>query len=1161
MKRKNYIVLLSVKQVLFALALSIFSGTVYSQTTYTFNYTGSTQTIILQAGSYSIECWGADGGNASGGTMAKLGGKGGYSRGVYTNTAAAIFNVYVGGHGGNASGANVGGGGGGMSDIAAASNTSAVIIAAAGGGGGTSGGTNESSSGGAGGGLVGGTAIDGTGVSGGAAATGGSQSAGGFATAGSFGLGTPGGYGYGGGAANGGVAGVMHAAGGAGGSGGAGGWNGGGGGCTTTSGNEHSAGGGAGYYGGGGGRGDGGGGGGGSSYIGGVTSGTTIMFGQTGFVTNPDLAGNGRVLITELCSITLSSTTSSSINTICSGNSATLTTNAVSNYSWSTGATTSSIVVTPTATTLYSLTATSVSNCTSSSAITITVDSSLPNLVVANSAASGSICAGSTVALTASGATTYTWTGGIGNGITFLPSLSSNYTVSGTNACGTTTAGTSIFINPLPTLSVNSGTICSGISFVMNPTGANSYSYSSPSNTVSPTSGTNYYTVTGSYPTGCFSTTTSTVLVIAKPTIAVNSGTLCTGNSFTIQPTGSIITSFTVIGNSNIVSPTVTTSYQVVGSNSFGCVSSNTANSNITVYVTPTVSVNSGSICTGNSFALVGSGANSYTYSSVSPIISPTTTTTYSVMGRTTVGCYATNTAVTTITVYITPTVVVNSGTICSGSVFTINPSGASTYTFSGGSNTVAPNFTSSYSITGTSIEGCNSTGSSVINVTVFPSPTVTINSGTICSGQPFVFFASGANFYTFSGGTSIVYPNVSTNYTVVGGSSSGCYGSAISSVVVNPLPPVAISGPTGICIGNTATLSVSGAASYSWNTNFSGTNLIITPTVGVTYSVIGLDANGCTNTAQKQIAVFGIPNVNINGNGIVCQGTTINLLAGGTALTYTWNTGYIGSVLSVAPSTSTVYTVIGSDANNCSNSASITIIVNPSPQVTASANTTLLCEGNAAILNGAGANSYVWSAGVINNVSFYPTISNTYTVTGSGSNGCSSTATVAILVNPLPPINVTSSSEHLCPGESATITANGANTYNWSTGDLISKIVISPTTATSYTLTGTDVNGCSATLVYTQMASECVGITNLVNNLGVSIYPNPSSSYFEINMQQLKPDMCVKLYNTIGQLVLTYKLESVISQIDVHDLKSGIYFLELSQKGKVVAQQKIIKE
>src|SRR5437763_1250298 len=97
MKRKNYEFHTSAKQRFAALALTVFCGTAYSQTTYTFNYTGSSQTISLAAGNYSIACWGADGGTVSANTASP--GIGGYSSGNIILNATTTFSVYVGGRG------------------------------------------------------------------------------------------------------------------------------------------------------------------------------------------------------------------------------------------------------------------------------------------------------------------------------------------------------------------------------------------------------------------------------------------------------------------------------------------------------------------------------------------------------------------------------------------------------------------------------------------------------------------------------------------------------------------------------------------------------------------------------------------------------------------------------------------------------------------------------------------------------------------------------------------------------------------------------------------------------------------------------------------------------------------------------------------------------
>src|SRR5688572_12063840 len=97
MERKIYKLLSGTKQGLLAFALTVFLGTAYAQQTYTFSYTGAVQTLNAMGGEYQIECWGADGGDGGGTAppLTGIGGKGGYSKGVYTVTATTIY-IYVG---------------------------------------------------------------------------------------------------------------------------------------------------------------------------------------------------------------------------------------------------------------------------------------------------------------------------------------------------------------------------------------------------------------------------------------------------------------------------------------------------------------------------------------------------------------------------------------------------------------------------------------------------------------------------------------------------------------------------------------------------------------------------------------------------------------------------------------------------------------------------------------------------------------------------------------------------------------------------------------------------------------------------------------------------------------------------------------------------------
>lgn len=215
--------------------------------------------------------------------------------------------------------------------------------------------------------------------------------------------------------------------------------------------------------------------------------------------------------------------------------------------------------------------------------------------------------------------------------------------------------------------------------------------------------------------------------------------------------------------------------------------------------------------------------------------------------------------ATSNLTVSTTPTISVNSGSICSGNSFTIIPSGANTYTLQGGNAVVSPTTNSTYTVIGTSTSGCMSQAFATSNITVTanPLPTIAVNSGSICSGQSFTITPSGANTYTFQGGSSIVSPTTNVSYTVIGTSSAGCLSSfpAISSITVNALPILNTSvTSTFICWGETATLNVVGALTYTWNPIIP-MNGVVSPTITTSYSVIGTNSNNCTS-AQVVITV-----------------------------------------------------------------------------------------------------------------------------------------------------------------------------------------------------------------------------------------------------------------------------------------------------------------
>jgi hypothetical protein len=147
----------------------------------------------------------------------------------------------------------------------------------------------------------------------------------------------------------------------------------------------------------------------------------------------------------------------------------------------------------------------------------------------------------------------------------------------------------------------------------------------------------------------------------------------------------------------------------------------------------------------------------------------------------------------------------------------------------------------------------CNFEMTNLKTVTVSPNPTITVNSGSICSGKSFTITPSGANTYTIQGVFAVKTPTANASYTVVGTSSVGCVSStfATSSVTVNSLPTInATTSNSSICVGETANLNANGASTYTWNPGGIGSSISVSPVATTNYSVTGTDVNGCENNA-----------------------------------------------------------------------------------------------------------------------------------------------------------------------------------------------------------------------------------------------------------------------------------------------------------------------
>jgi gliding motility-associated-like protein/uncharacterized repeat protein (TIGR01451 family) len=407
---------------------------------------------------------------------------------------------------------------------------------------------------------------------------------------------------------------------------------------------------------------------------------------------------------------------------------------------------------------------------------------------------------------------------------------------------------------------------------------------------------------------------------------------------------------------------------------------------------------------------------------------------------------------------------------ICSGNSVTLTSSGATSYTWNPGALTgsnvvVSPTVTTSYTVTGSN-GAC--TSSAVVSVSVNNSPSVTANASQtlICSGTTVTLTASGAVIYAWlpmalNGATVTDQPTVTTTYTVIG-SNGTCTNAAFVTVSVNTTPTLNVTAsPTAVCFGNSSTLTASGATNYTWQPGaLTGSNVVVSPTVTTVYTITGTNGN-CSGNATLNLVVNPNPTISINATpSVVCSGSTASLTASGAA-NYTWMPGALnGSLVTVNPTITTVYTVSASDVNGCTDMASVTLSVNMGPTLTAAASPSSMCLGSSATMTVGGAASYTWNPGALtgSNIVVNPTITTTYTVSGTDTLGCSSSQTIQLLVLPTPTVTASSSPTAICSGNSATLTGSGALTYTWNPGALTgSAVVVNPTVTTSYTVNGSN--------------------------------------------------------------------------------------------------------
>ncbi|WP_148289444.1 beta strand repeat-containing protein [Fibrella aestuarina] len=757
----------------------------------------------------------------------------------------------------------------------------------------------------------------------------------------------------------------------------------------------------------------------------------------------------------------------------------------------------------------------------SSSAVTTTVvqDIVAPQNVAATN--TGPItCAQPTASVSASSSTggvSYRWSGPnsfTSSAQSFVTSLAGLYsvTVTGANGC-TAAATTSVISNTAPpAITLSSATVCAGQTATLTATaGLTSYVFSAgltqiggaAGNTatiVGSGSNTTVYSVTATNAVGCTAVASGSVTVNPNPVgAATTSGTITCATAATVSGTSSLTgSSFSWTGPSAFASTAQSFTTNTPGTYTLVVTANGCSSTAVTTTVTsntvaPTATLSSTAICAGQTATLTAGSGTSYVLNpgnlsntTGTFAVTPTNTTTYTVVVTGANGCTAAAQGTVTVNPLPTASVTPSATAICAGQTVTLTANGGTSYRWSTGATTASIPVTTAgtYSVTATNASGCTAVAQGT--VTVNPLPTPTLSSTVICAGQTATLTATGGTSYTLSPGnlsnttgTFTIAPAATTTYTVVVSNASGCTAATQGTITVNPVPVATAVSTTATC-ATAATVSGTSSltgSSFSWTgpSAFASTAQSFTTNTPGTYTLV-VTTNGCSSSAVTTTVVQDIvapQNVAATNTGpITCAQPTASVSASSSTggVSYRWSgpNSFTSSAQSFVTSLAGLYSVTVTGANGCTAAATTSVISNTAPPTaTLTASNTVVCAGEVVTLTAGGGTSYRWSTGATTAI-LSVTSTGTYSVTVTNANGCTAVASLGITVNPLPQLTVNSAT--VCAGTSTSLTLGGCvgGTVRWSTGSASATLLVTPLATTTYSVTCTFPTSCFSTTVAT---------------------------------------------------------------------------------------------
>ncbi len=636
------------------------------------------------------------------------------------------------------------------------------------------------------------------------------------------------------------------------------------------------------------------------------------------------------------------------------------------------------------------------------------------------------------------------------------------------------------------------------------------------------------YTVTVTDANGCTKTTTATITqpnvltasISSQTNVACNGGT--TGSGTVLAGGGT--TGYTYNWNTSPAQTSATATglsaatYTVTITDANSCTKTTTATITQPSVLTATISAQSNVLCNGGSTGtatVTGSGGTTgYTYnwntspSQTSATATGLTATSYTVTVTDANGCTKTASATIGQPSVLTAAISSQTNVACNGGT-----TGSATVSAGGGSTNYSYNWNtspaqtsasatglsaSSYTVTVTDANSCTKTTSaiisqpSVITTSISGQTNVSCNGGN--NGTATVTAGGGTTGYTYAWNTSPSQGSATatalsaSTYIVTVTDAAGCTKTASAIITQPAILAATISSQTNVsCNGGTngqATASGTGgttAYSYSWNTVPAQSSQTATGLSFGSYSVTVTDAKNCTATSTVNItkaSPISLSTSPVNAScGIADGSATVSISSGGTSpFSYAWNTTPAQTTATATGLSAAGYSVTVTDANICTQNATVTVSNNSAPTGSISSFTNVNCfggnNGKASVTPSGGASPYTYLWNTIpsqTDSTATGLTAGTYNVTVSDNNSCDFVTNV-VISQPTALTSSTTVTNSSCNGGSngsITVFPSGGTSpysYMWSAPGGQTGVTATGLSANNFTVTITDTKGCTTT-------------------------------------------------------------------------------------------------